>query len=136
MHHHSIHTLAAILPCCFPLHKTRLETMAVTIIGLCWSRTVNLGFLVQHFCNAALPASNYRRLQRFLQAIRMDPATLARLLMRIACLRSPRHLALDRTNWHFGNTLINLLVLAIVTRRVRLPILFIVLEKAGCEPRR
>ena len=46
-------------------------------------------------------------------------------------MRPPWHLALDRTNWHFGNTPINLLVLAIVTRRVRLPILFIVLEKTG-----
>ena len=68
MHHHSIHTLTAILTRFFPLHKARLETMAVIIIGLCLSRTVNLGFLAQHFCNAALPASNYRRLQRFFQA--------------------------------------------------------------------
>ena len=35
-------------------------------------------------------------------AIRIDPATLARLLIRIAHLRPPWHLALDRTNWHFG----------------------------------
>ena len=35
MHHHSIHTLTAILtPRFLPLHKTRLETMAVIIIGL------------------------------------------------------------------------------------------------------
>ena len=67
-------------------------------------------------------------------AIRIDPATLVRLLIRIAHLHPPWHLALDRTDWRFGNTAINLLVLAIVTRRVRLPILFIVLKKAGCEP--
>jgi len=83
-----------------------------------------------------LPASNYRRWQRFFQVIRIDPATLARLLIRITRLRPPWHLALDRTNWRFGNTPINLLVLAILTRRVRLPILFIVLKKAGCELRR
>ena len=92
--------------------------------------------LAQHFCNAALPASNYRRLQRFFQAIRIDPATLVRLLIRIACLHPPWHLALDRTDWRFGNTPINLLVLAIVTRRVRLPVLFIVLpEMMSCRHR-
>ena len=68
MYHHFIHAFAAVLTRFFPLHKIRLETMAVIIIGLCLSRAVNLGFLAQHFCNAALPASNYRRLQRFFQA--------------------------------------------------------------------
>ena len=39
MHRHSIHTLAAILTRFFPLHKTRLETMAVIIIGQAGSCT-------------------------------------------------------------------------------------------------
>jgi len=33
MHHHSIHTLAAVLARFCSLHKSRLETMAVIIIG-------------------------------------------------------------------------------------------------------
>ena len=94
MYYHSIHTLTAILTRFFPLHKTRLETMAVIIIGLCLSRTVNLGFLAQHFCNVALPTSNDGRWQRFFQAIRIDPTTLARLLIRIARLRRSHQLAL------------------------------------------
>ncbi len=126
-----IHTLTHILRSFFHLHKTRLETMAVIIIGLCLSRTVNLAHLAQHFANAAKPASNYRRLQRFFAAIHFDSTLVARLLMRLAAVRPPWFLAMDRTNWYFGRKPINLLVLAIITRRVRLPILFMVLDKEG-----
>ena len=48
----------------FDLGKTRLETLAVLLVGLANGRTVNLSHLASLFPGAALHASKYRRLQR------------------------------------------------------------------------
>jgi hypothetical protein len=72
--------------------------------------------------------SNYRRLQRFLQFVRLDGAWLVRTLVGLLNLRAPLNLCLDRTNWKIGAKDINLLVLCIAARRVRIPILWSVLD--------
>ncbi|MER8785977.1 hypothetical protein NKH60_33235 [Mesorhizobium sp. M1006] len=46
-------------------------------------------------------------------------------------LERPKYLALDRTNWKLGSRDINILVLAIVTRRFRVPLLFTLLPHQG-----
>ncbi len=46
-------------------------------------------------------------------------------------LRGPRFLALDRTNWKLGRTDIHVLVLAIVTPRFKVPIMWILLRHRG-----
>ena len=56
----------------FDLSKTRLETLAVLLFGLANCRTVNLSHLASQFPGDARHASNYRRLQRFFQHIRLD----------------------------------------------------------------
>ena len=40
-------------------------------------------------------------------------------------------LCLDRTNWKVGSRDVNILLLAVVTRRHRVPLLWTVLDKAG-----
>ena len=49
----------------FALNKTRLETLAVLLIGLANCRTANLSHVASQFPGSALHASNYRRLQRY-----------------------------------------------------------------------
>ena len=56
----------------FSLSKTRIETLAVLLLGLANGRTVNLSHLASQFPGSALHASNYRRLQRFFQFERLD----------------------------------------------------------------
>ena len=46
-------------------------------------------------------------------------------------LERPKYLALDRTNWKLGSRDINILMLAIVTRRFRVPLLFSLLPHQG-----
>ena len=58
----------------FDLSKTRLETLAVLLVGLANSRTVNLSHLASQFPGDAKHASNYRRLQRFFQFVELDVA--------------------------------------------------------------
>jgi hypothetical protein len=54
----------------FPLRNSRLETLAVLIVGLVQSRTVNLSHLASQFPAQAKHGSNYRRLQRLCALLR------------------------------------------------------------------
>jgi len=113
------------------LSKSRLETLAVFLIALVHGRTVNLSHAASQFPGAALWTSNYRRLQRFFQHVRLDQAVIARLVVAMLDLSRPKCLALDRTNWKIGRKDINILVLAIVTRRFRVPLLWSVFDHQG-----
>ncbi|MER8403072.1 IS4 family transposase [Mesorhizobium sp. M0306] len=111
----------------FALSKSRLVTLAALIAGLAQSRSVNLSHLAVHLCGPACHASKYRRLQRFFQFVRLDQAVAARLVVHMLNLERPKYLALDRTNWKLGSRDINILMLAIVTRHFRVPLLFALL---------
>ena len=113
------------------LSKSRLETFATLIIGCVCARTVNLSHIAGQFDTAAQIASNYRRLQRFFQFIRIDQDWLARVLLALIGTQPPYTLCLDRTNWKIGRTDINLLVLCVAARRVRIPLMWTVVNKAG-----
>lgn len=115
----------------FELSKTRLETLAVLLVGLANGRTVNLSHLASQFPGDALHASNYRRLQRFFQHVQLDGDVAARLIVRMLNLRRPTLLALDRTNWKLGTADVNILVLAIVTHRFRVPLMWTLLNHGG-----
>lgn len=115
----------------FVLSKSRLLTLAVLIIGLTQSRTVNLTHLASHFPGDATHASAYRRLQRFFQFVRLDTDRMAQLVVHMLNLERPKCLALDRTNWKIGSTDVNILVLAIVTRRFRVPLLWSFIAHQG-----
>ena len=94
------------------LSKSRLETLAVFLIAVVQGRTVNLSHVASQFAGTACWASNYRRLQRFFQHVRLDQAIVARLIIGVLDLSRPKCLALDRTNWKVGKKDINILVLA------------------------
>src|SRR3954466_14532308 len=127
-----LHTvLVATLELHFGLSKRRLATLTALICGLIHSRTVNLSHLAVHLCGAACHASKYRRLQRFFQRVRLDQDVAARLVVHMLDLGRPKFLALDRTNWKLGSRDINILMLAIVTRRFRGPLLFPLLPHQG-----
>ena len=115
----------------FDLSKTRLETLTIMLAGLANGRTVNLSHLASQFPGMALHASSYRRLQRFFQHVRLDGDVVAQLIFRLLDLRGAQLLALDRTNWKLGKTDINILVLAIVTRRFKVPLMWSFLSHRG-----
>jgi hypothetical protein len=125
--------LSARLGVHFPLSKSRLATLGVLIVGLVNGRTINLSHLATQFPGDALHVSNYRRLQRFFQHTHLDGDVLARLVIEILGQGGQKYLALDRTTWKLGKRAVNVLVLAVVTRRFRVPILWVCLGHGGCS---
>jgi Transposase DDE domain len=123
--------LAAKVSRAIGLSNERVETLVVLIQGLINARTVNLSHLAATFLGPAKVTSNYRRLQRFFQHVRLDDDWLAKTLVTLLRLKPPYRLCLDRTNWKVGRKDVNLLVLCIVTRRMRIPVLWHILDHGG-----
>ena len=117
----------------FSLSNSRLMTLCVLIVGVVNGRTINLSHLAAQFPGDALHSSNYRRLQRFFQYTHFDRDTIARLIITVLGQSSKRYLAIDRTTWFLGKRVVNVLVLAIVTRRFRVPVSWILLKHKGCS---
>lgn len=113
------------------LSKSRLETLCLIIVGMISARTVNLSHLACERPSTARVASTYRRLQRFFQHVRLGADWSAPLVIRLLGIDGPWHLALDRTQWKLGKRDVNILMLAVVTRRARVPLLWSVLDNKG-----
>ena len=124
-------TLISTLATHLTLSKSRLETLAGLIILLVNVRTVNLTHIAAQFSATAKAASSYRRLQRFFQFVRLDEDWFAKVVIRFARLNPPWILCMDRTNWNIGRSSVNILMLCVVTRRCRIPLMWTMLDKQG-----
>lgn len=134
-----IAALAEVLGGFVQLSKSRLETMALIVVGMIGARTVNLAHLAsERGSDRAALASTYRRLQRFFQHVCLPQDWAAPVIAQLAGGAQRRTLVMDRTNWKIGGTAVNLLVLAIRTRHSQVPLMWNVLGHAGnssCEER-
>jgi Transposase DDE domain len=114
------------------LARSRCETLGWLIVSILTAGTVNLTRLAPHIDSAAQITSVHRRLERFFADVRLDQAEVARLVVAALSLAAkPWHLAIDRTNWQFGKTDLNLLVLSVAHGDVCVPLFWHVLGKAG-----
>lgn len=71
MQHSICDALMETLSSQLDLSRSRLQTLALLIIGMVNARTVNLSHLASQFPGEAHVASSYRRLQRFFQHVRL-----------------------------------------------------------------
>ncbi len=113
------------------LSKSRLETLSLLMMGLIHGWTVNLSHVASQFSGGPLIASCYRRLQRFFQHVRLDGDRLAPLMVKRLGIKPPWIVCVDRTNWKIGRRDVNILMLAIATRRLRIPLMWTLLDHGG-----
>jgi hypothetical protein len=114
------------------LARSRCETLGWLIASILTAGTVNLTRLAPHIDSVAQITSVHRRLERFFRDVRLNQANVARLVVAALSLAAkPWHLAIDRTNWQFGKTDLNLLVLSLAHGDVCIPLFWRVLDKAG-----
>jgi len=80
--------------------------------------------------DGTLKDSKYKHIQRLFRTFPLDFSTVARFI--VSQLPEGQYLlTLDRTNWKFGQTHINILCLAIVQQGMAIPVLSILLDKTG-----
>jgi hypothetical protein len=131
--HRAITALQKTLRPHVDLSKSRLETLCLIVVGMISARTVNLSHLASERPGTARIASTYRRLQRFFQHVRLGRDWSAPLVIRLLGLEGSWRLALDRTQWKIGSRDVNILMLAVLTPRFRVPLMWTVLDGAGCS---
>ena len=124
-------TLTSLLSPYVELGNHRLQTLCLLITAMVSARTVNLSHLAAERASEVLVASTYRRLQRFFQYVRPPEDWAAQLIVALSGAQPPWLLCLDRTNWKIGKKEANILMLAIVTQRFRIPLMWTILDRAG-----
>lgn len=100
-------------------------------VALLMVKNVNLVELACALTGSAKQDSQYKKLQRFFRFFELPDAELARLLVKLLGVGGPWRLTLDRTNWPFGQTDLNILMLGIVHQGIAWPLVWLALPKAG-----
>ena len=109
----------------------RSKFFVLIISALCKIQTVGFEKLATAFDSNASTSSSLRRIQRFMATYLLDTDFIARLIFSLLPHKPPYRLAMDRTNWKFGQQNINVLVIAVVYQGVAFPLMFKLLPKFG-----
>jgi hypothetical protein len=72
-------------------------------------------------------------MQRFLRLFEISYAEVASFVVKLVGLSAPWVITLDRTDWYFGSTPINVMTLGICYKGIAFPLLWTILEKKGCS---
>lgn len=109
----------------------RIKFICLFLNALCKVKTVNYDRLASGFETEADKSSAYRRIQRFMADFDLPMEIIARLIFNLLPIEGKRILAIDRTNWKFGKSNINILMLGVCYKNVAFPLMFTMLDKRG-----
>jgi len=113
------------------INLARVKLISHFIIALCKVQTVTFEKLSNAFDTRTNSESSLRRVQRFIAGYSLDSDLIARLIFNLLPKQNKLILSIDRTNWKFGKTNINIFMLGIVYKGVAFPLLFSMLDKRG-----
>ncbi|MBW4590153.1 IS4 family transposase [Aetokthonos hydrillicola Thurmond2011] len=125
------HELSDIIRSNFSMHPARLACLLQLIWALISSKKVQLWALAESFGGTAQPESRVKRISRFLREQAMAWDDVSRCVMQLLSIPAPWTLVMDRTNWQFGKSERNYLVLAVVYHGNAIPLLVKDLSRAG-----
>jgi hypothetical protein len=112
------------------IHLSRKKFISSFVMGMLETKSVKFQDIAEVLNDEVKVESNHRRIQSFFEKYEMEYLAYARLIMSFV----PHlllDLSLDRTNWQFGDTDINILCLTVNFKGVGIPILFELLDKKG-----
>lgn len=113
------------------LNLARVKLISYFVIALCKVQTVTFEKLANAFDSSAHASSSLRLIQRFIANYSLDTELIARLVFNLLPKQDNLILSIDRTNWKFGQTNINIFMLGVVYNGVAFPLLFTMLNKRG-----
>ncbi len=102
------------------INLARLKLISHFVIALCKVQTVTFEKLANAFDTESACESSLRRIQRFIANYSLDANLVARLVFNLLPKQGKLILSIDRTNWKFGQTNINIFMLDIVYKAVAL----------------
>lgn len=127
-----INELVVILNGYFGWNKARMSCFVGMLVALIKVRTVNLTELACGFSSSAHQDSRYKRIKRFFQGFKIDlTASASWVIAFIGLSGQALELSMDRTNWLWGKSNINILMLSVVYKGIAIPLLWKLLPKRG-----
>jgi hypothetical protein len=117
----------------FDWNKARIYCLIQILQGLFCVRTINLTQIATAFQTDAKEASAYRRIRRFFATFSFDVSLIVSLILRIFPLEGKFLLILDRTNWKWGKTPINILMLSVAYQGISIPLFWASLDREGAS---
>ncbi len=113
------------------INKARLKLISMMILALCKIKTVNYMSLSNVFDSSATAESSMRRIQRFMAEFDLPMKLISSFIFGVLPEKRNLVLVLDRTNWKFGKSNINILMLGVCYKNIAIPIMFKMLDKRG-----
>jgi len=129
----NISALSCLLGKHFFVSFASIKYLAEIVFALIQTRDVNLTGIATCLNGNASNKSRYRSLQRFVADLNLCYMRLAKLLLDIMGAGDSKKwlIAIDRTNWKFGSLDINIFMLSVCWKTVAIPLIWIMLDKAG-----
>lgn len=115
----------------FTGNKARVKYFSSVIISLLEAANVRLSKLSLKLNPTIKQESNYRNLQRFFQKYQIKYEEYARLVISSLPRTERFYVVIDRTNWKYGKTKINILMLGIIYKNNAIPLFWEMLDKEG-----
>jgi hypothetical protein len=120
------------------VNLSRLKFISIFVFALCKVQTVGFEKLANAFDSKAKAESSLRHVQRFITKFLLDSDLVAKLIFGLLPKKKNLKLSINRTNWKFGRTDINIFMLGVTYKGVAFPLLFSILDKRGnsnCQER-
>ncbi len=123
-----VYRLAVMLKEHFPINFARIMLISQMVIAVIKVRTVTLTEIAAGFAGKTETASNERRIRRFFRDFPLN-SDFVSLFVASVLPEGKWLLTVDRTEWQFGKTEINILMLTVVYKGVAIPLLWKLLIK-------
>ena len=112
-------------------NKIRSEFIALFLTSLIKVRSVNLADIATLFKVTNKFESNYRRIQRYFNEYMMNFTMIGKMLISLLPKERKFIVAIDRTNWDFGKTPINIMLISVIYKNISFPVCWKLLRKKG-----
>ena len=118
---------------CGTWHEDRIECLMEMLRGILTAQSINTARLAARMGGQVQFESHAQRIRRLLKEQLFDWIGIGRLILRIAGVAGEEEfrVAVDRTNWDFGRTTINFLVISVVVCGIGIPVVWTQLGKKG-----
>ena len=113
------------------INSCRIKFISMFVPALCMVQSVNFEKLSMAFNSKAMASSSHRRIQRFIGEFSLCPDLIACFIFSLLPDKENLVLSIDRTNWKFGKTNINIFMLGVAYKGLAFPIMFTMLNKRG-----
>ena len=113
------------------MNLARIKAMSLVICALCKVQRVAYTKLASAFDTEATAGSSLRRIQRLIAECVIDTDLIAKLILKLIPVKGPYDLAMDRTNWKYSDTNINILTLGVIYDGMAFPVVYTMMDKRG-----